>query len=125
MTSGGIDRSRSLLSGSLFPPAPLYTVRRLALKSLGVNKNVIIARAMRNAELGMSVIADPFISAVSLVFFKHFRLILKRSILSGGHGVRWMSKWQFQTTMPDPKWYLNAMNSKKSYKIDNKYLLLN
>ena len=41
------------------------------------------------------------------------------------HGGRCMSQWQLLTTMPDPKWYLNAMNSKKSYKIDNKYKYLN
>ena len=52
-------------------PRYLYiTVMRLALKSLGMTKNVIIAHAMRDVELSMSVNTNLPIGSCFLSFFK-------------------------------------------------------
>ena len=58
---------------------------RLALKWLGMAKNVIIAHAMRDVELSISANAKFLLSSSFLGFFKVFGWIFDRDFQSGGH----------------------------------------
>ena len=88
---------------------------RLALKSFGMAKNVIIAQAMRDVELSISASAT-LLTPSSFLSFLKFLVSFSRGTFNLG-GFEWMegSGWanDMKMTAPDPKCEVNSQSSQQ------------